>query len=118
MRRKYSATPIADLLAFAAAVPDVAPAPVATPDITTLGKVETQIAGVFTGATGNAGPTLPGTNIPDVSTTATAKVAKAAQTLIADYDALSKATSTAVTEFQDKDTQNAGDITAAQGAVA
>ncbi|MBF6163331.1 hypothetical protein IU486_00895 [Streptomyces gardneri] len=85
---------------------------------TTLGKAETQIAGMFTGEAGDAGLTLPGTKISDVSTTAIAKVAKAAQTLIADYDALSEATSTAVREFQNKDTENAGDIAAAQGALA
>jgi len=85
---------------------------------TTLGKVEAEMTDVFTGETGEAAVTLPGTKVPDVSTAAIGKVIKAAKTLIADYDALSKATSAAVAEFQNTDTQNAGDIAAQQAALA
>ncbi|MFF2082619.1 hypothetical protein ACFVVM_02540 [Nocardia sp. NPDC058176] len=86
---------------------------------TTLGKAETEIAAaVFAGETGEVELTLPGTTIPDVSLAAIGKVVTAAKTLIADYDALSTATSTAVTEFQNRDTQNASDITAARSALA
>ncbi|MFE3543420.1 hypothetical protein ACFXK0_10630 [Nocardia sp. NPDC059177] len=62
--------------------------------------------------------TLDGTKVPDAATSAIAKVAKAAQTLVADYRALSAATSTAVTEFQNRDRQNAGDLTDTQAALA
>lgn len=85
---------------------------------TTLGKAQPELATVFTGDSGDAGVTLPGTKVPDAATTAIGKVAKAAQALVAEYEALSKATSTAVTEFQSKDTQNAGDLGAAQAALA
>ncbi|MFE1592272.1 hypothetical protein [Nocardia sp. NPDC058705] len=73
---------------------------------------------VFAGETGDSVLTLPGTKVPDVSTAAIAKVANAAKTLITEYVALSKATSTAVTEFQSADAQNAGDIGAQQAALA
>ncbi|MGW6621317.1 hypothetical protein ACWF99_08795 [Nocardia sp. NPDC055002] len=85
---------------------------------TTLGKAESEMVGVFTGETGDSAVMLPGTKVPDVSTAAIAKVAEAAKTLISEYDALSKATSTAVSEFQSKDTQNAGYIGAQQAALA
>ncbi|MFD4438828.1 hypothetical protein ACFWPK_03510 [Nocardia sp. NPDC058519] len=85
---------------------------------TTLGKAESEMTTVFTGETGDAGVTLDGTKVPDAATAAIMKVSKAARTLIADYDALSKATSIAVTEFQAKDTQNAGVIAAQQAALA
>ncbi|MFD4355647.1 hypothetical protein ACFWPX_24050 [Nocardia sp. NPDC058518] len=85
---------------------------------TTLGRAEAEMTGVFTGETGEAVVTLPGTKVPDVATAAIGKVIKAAKTVIADYDALSTTTSTVVTEFQSTDMQNAGDLAAQQAALA
>ncbi|MCA2209353.1 hypothetical protein [Nocardia rosealba] len=85
---------------------------------TTLGNAESDMATVFEGETGDAGVTLPGTNIPNVATTALTKVSKASRTLISEYEALSTGTSTSVIEFENQDTTTASGIAANQGALA
>ncbi|MCA2210558.1 MULTISPECIES: hypothetical protein [Nocardia] len=92
--------------------------PVRTRELaTTLAKAESEVTAVFAGETENTALTFPGTKIPDAATTALGKIAQAAQSLVIEYAALSTATSKAVTEFQSKDTQNAGNIAAAQSAL-